>query len=99
VSKGGPPALRWGDVRLSERRLPVSAIPSAPTGSRPGSPLPRLQKILGHATPAMTLRYTRHAPEAFFAGDAAAIEASLSGKTDREADAVVQAVIRSAETA
>jgi integrase len=59
-----------------------------------GLPLPRLQKILGHATPAMTLRYARHAPEAFFAGDAATIEASLSGAVDREAEAVRRAVVR-----
>jgi Phage integrase family len=36
-----------------------------------GLPLARLQKILGHRTPAMTMRYARHAPEAYFAEDAA----------------------------
>lgn len=64
-----------------------------------GLPLPRLQKILGHATPTMTLRYARHAPEAFFAGDAAVMEASLSGAVDREAEAVRRAVIQRAEMA
>lgn len=64
-----------------------------------GLPLPRLQKILGHATPAMTLRYARHAPEAFFAGDAKVMDASLSGATDREAEAVRRAMVHRAETA
>ena len=46
----------------------------------------RLQKLLGHATPHMTLRYMQHAPEAYFAEDAARIAASLSGAApDREA--------------
>jgi Phage integrase family len=68
-----------------------------------GLPLPRLQKILGHATPAMTLRYSRHAPEAFFTGDAAAMDASLSDAslsdaTD-EAEAVRKAVVQRAKTA
>jgi hypothetical protein len=47
----------------------------------------------------MTLRYARHAPEAFFTGDAAAMDASLSGATDREAEAVRKAVVQRAETA
>jgi integrase len=47
-------------------------------------PLPRLQKLLGHSTPIMTLRYMRHAPEAFLDEDAEAVEAHLSGATDRE---------------
>ena len=64
-----------------------------------GLPLPRLQKILGHTTPAMTMRYARHAPEAFFAEDAARISASLSGAADREADAVRRAVIQRADSA
>ena len=61
--------------------------------------VPRLQKLLGHATPAMTMRYARHAPEAYFSEDAARIAASLSGAVDREADAVRQAVIQRADTA
>lgn len=51
-----------------------------------GVPVVRLQKLLGHATPHMTLRYMQHAPEAYFAEDAARIAASLSGAApDREA--------------
>jgi integrase len=170
VGKDGAPALRWGDVRLAERRLTVQsrtrrlktsgsardvpipdslvqalathrvAYPGGPADPvfpppftygkaqkvfgkgcetaelhdvrvhdlrhtfgvhwvQAGLPLPRLQKILGHATPAMTLRYARHAPEAFFTGDAAAMDASLSGATDREAEAVRKAVVQRAETA
>jgi hypothetical protein len=47
----------------------------------------------------MTMRYARHAPEAYFVEDAAKIAASLSGTTDREADAVRQAVIQRADSA
>jgi hypothetical protein len=42
----------------------------------------------------MTMRYARHAPEAYFAEDAAKIASSLSGATDREAEAVRKAVVQ-----
>jgi integrase len=82
------------DVRVHDLRhtFAVHAIQA-------GLPLPRLQKLLGHATPAMTMRYARHAPEAYLAEDAARIGASLSGAVDREAEAVRRPVIRPAETA
>ena len=64
-----------------------------------GLPLARLQKILGHRTPAMTMRYARHAPEAYFAEDAARLSASLSGTVDPEAAAVRLAVIHRADSA
>jgi integrase len=57
-----------------------------------GVPIVRLQKLLGHATPAMTLRYMRHAPESYFAEDAAKVAASLSGARNREAEAQAQLV-------
>jgi integrase len=169
VAKNGKPALRWGDVRLSERRLTVQSrtrrlktssssrdvplpdslvqllaahrvtTPGGPADAvfphpwtygqaqkvfgraaeaaglhdirvhdlrhtfavhaiQSGLPLPRLQKLLGHATPAMTMRYARHAGEGYFAEDAARIAASLSGTVDREAEAVRRAVVR-ADTA
>lgn len=41
----------------------------------------------------------RHAPEAYFVEDAARIAASLSGETDREAEAVRRAAIQRADTA
>ncbi len=50
-----------------------------------GIPIVRIQKLLGHSTSAMTLRYMRHAPENYFAEDAARVAASLSGTGDREA--------------
>ena len=50
-------------------------------------PIARLQKLLGHASAIMTMRYLRHAPESFFAEDAAKIAASVSGAQDREAQA------------
>ncbi len=52
-----------------------------------GVPLPRLQKLLGHSTPIMSLRYMRHAPEAFLDEDAAGVASHLSGATDLEAAA------------
>jgi len=170
VGKDGSPALRWGDVRLSERRLTVQgrtrrlktgssardvpipdqlapllgahrvAYPGGPADPvfphpftygqaqkvfnrgcegaelhdvrvhdlrhtfavhaiQSGLPLPRLQKLLGHSTPAMTMRYARHAPKAYFSEDAARIGASLSGAVDREAEAVRRAVIQRANPA
>jgi integrase len=52
-----------------------------------GVPIVRLQKLLGHASPHMTLRYMKHAPESYFAEDAARVSASLSGQLDRESKA------------
>jgi integrase len=44
-----------------------------------GVPLPPIQKLLGHASPVMTMRYMKHAPEAYFVEDAARIAASIQG--------------------
>lgn len=44
-----------------------------------GVPLPRLQKLMGHASPVMTMRYMKHAPEAYFSEDAARLAASIQG--------------------
>ena len=44
-----------------------------------GGPLPRIQKLLGHASPVMTMRYMKPAPEAYFVEDAARIAASIQG--------------------
>jgi hypothetical protein len=43
-----------------------------------GVPLPRLQKLMGHASPVMTMRYMQHAPESYFSEDAARVAASLT---------------------
>jgi hypothetical protein len=64
-----------------------------------GLPLARLQRILGHRTPAMTMRYARHSPEAYFAEDAARLSASLSGGSDPETEALRRAVIQRADSA
>jgi integrase len=56
-----------------------------------GIPIVRLQKLLGHADPTMTLRYMKHAPEAYLDQDAAAIAAHMSGETDRETAARAEA--------
>ena len=52
-----------------------------------GVPIVRLQKLLGHASPIMTMRYMKHAPESYFAEDAAKVAASLSGERNREREA------------
>lgn len=44
-----------------------------------GVAIPRLQRLLGHASPIMTLRYAAHAPEAYFAEDGARIETAFHG--------------------
>ena len=46
-----------------------------------------MQKLLGHASPHMTLRYMKHAPESDFQEDAAKVAASLTGERNREAEA------------
>ena len=64
-----------------------------------GVPIARLQKLLGHATPAMALRYMKHAPEAYFAEDAAKVAASLTGELDREREARAAAARANIRTA
>jgi len=53
-----------------------------------GVALPRLQKLMGHKSAAMTLRYAMHAVEPHTQDDAARIAASMTGTADREAKAV-----------
>lgn len=52
-----------------------------------GVPIVRLQKLLGHATPIMTMRYMMHAPEAYLAEDGKAIANHMCGARDQESDA------------
>ena len=59
-----------------------------------GVPIVRLQKLLGHATAAMTLRYMKHAPEAYLDEDAAAIAAHMTGQGNREGMARAEAARR-----
>jgi hypothetical protein len=42
---------------------------------------------MGHASAVMTMRYMQHAPESYFAEDAARVAASLTGERDRERSA------------
>ena len=58
---------------------------------RTGVPIVRLQKLLGHATAVMTMRYMKHAPEAYLDQDAAAIASHLAGADDAEAVARAEA--------
>ena len=55
--------------------------------ARAGVPIARLQKLMGHTSAIMTLRYLRHAPESYFAEDAARIAVSVSRAQDWEAQA------------
>jgi hypothetical protein len=58
------------------------------TAVQNGVPLPRLQKLLGHATPAMVMRYAAHSPEAYLDEDAERIASSFGeAALDREAKA------------
>jgi integrase len=52
-----------------------------------GVPIVRLQKLLGHATALMTLRYAQHAPQAYLDADAAAIAGHMGKVVDQEAEA------------
>jgi integrase len=54
-----------------------------------GVPIPRIQKLLGHSSIAMAMRYMKHAPEAYFAEDAARVAGSLTGERNSEAEARV----------
>jgi integrase len=58
--------------------------------ARAGVPLARIQKLMGHATVAMTLRYLQHAPESHFEQDAARVAESLSGMRDAESQAAAE---------
>jgi integrase len=59
-----------------------------------GIPIVRLQKLLGHADPTMTMRYMKHAPEAYMDQDAAAIAARMAGTVNPEATSRVEAARR-----
>lgn len=59
-----------------------------------GVPIVRLQKLLGHATAAMTMRYMKHTPEAFLDEDAEKVGAHMAGLSDREAAARIEAARR-----
>jgi hypothetical protein len=61
-----------------------------------GIPLARVQRWLGHRTPAMTIRYAQHVPEPHADDDAARVEASMVGVANREAEAV-QALLKVVE--
>ena len=54
-----------------------------------GVPIVRLQKLMGHATAAMTLRYMKHAPEAYLDEDARANAGHM--QRDQEAEARAEA--------
>lgn len=64
-----------------------------------GVPIVRLQKLLGHADPTMTMRYMRHSPEAYLDGDASAIDSQMDGTSDQETAARVDAARQSLSVA
>jgi len=47
-------------------------------------PFERIQNLLGHATGAMAMRYRKHAPESYFAEDAAKVVTSLTASKSKE---------------
>jgi len=49
-------------------------------------PLVRIQYLMGHASPHMTMRYMKHSPEAHFSEDSASISKVLLGQQDGEAE-------------
>jgi hypothetical protein len=55
--------------------------------ARSGVPLARLQRLMGHAHPHMTMRYMRHTPNGDFAADAARVAGSMALLGEHEADA------------
>jgi integrase len=59
-----------------------------------GIPIVRLQKLMGHADPPMTMRYMKHAAEAYLDQDAAAIVASMTTLARRESAARAEAARR-----
>ena len=67
-------------------------------GAMGGVPIVRLQKLMGHATRQMTLRYMRHAPEAFITEDGKAIIDSVTG-VDAEGEARADAARKGMRTA
>lgn len=90
--------LPFGDYRAARRMFTRSCLRAglhkitlhdlrhtfAVHAAQSGVPIPRIQKLLGHATVAMAMRYMKHAPEAYFAEDAAKVAGSLTGDLDRE---------------
>ncbi|HEU4649008.1 MAG TPA: site-specific integrase [Gemmatimonadales bacterium] len=82
-------AIGLHDVRIHDLRHTFGVW-----AAQSGVPLPRLQKLMGHTTPAMTMRYMAHAPGAYFDEDADRIEGVMTGATDREAAATRKAVLR-----
>lgn len=59
-----------------------------------GIPLVRLQALMGHADPTMTLRYMQHAPEAYLDEDAAKIADHMEARVDPEQAARAEAARR-----
>lgn len=64
-----------------------------------GVPIPRLQKLLGHATAVMALRYARHSPEAYLDADAEAIAGHMVARKDKEREARAKAARERIRTA
>ena len=52
--------------------------------ARAGVPLARLQRLMGDATPSVTMRYMHHTPDGDFAADVALVAGSMAGDRRRE---------------
>ena len=89
---GGKPIMALAILGMPLGKLDIDTVRAILAGgeavcAQAGIPIVRIQKLLGHSTPAMTFRYMNHAPENYFVEDAARVAASLSGTADREANA------------
>ena len=75
-------AAKLEDVRIHDLRHTFGVH-----AAQAGVPLPRPQKLIGHATSNMIMCYAAHAPTSYFAQDAARIAASVDGTLDEESSA------------
>jgi integrase len=96
---------RYGAVRRTWRAICKAAKIGGATihdarhtfgvhAAQAGISIVRLQRLMGHADPTMTMRYMQHAPEAYMDQDAAVIAAHMAARTDQEEQARAEAARR-----
>ena len=74
----------YGHVRRAWRAVCTAAKVAGATPHDARHTFAVLQRLLGHATPIMTMRYMKHTPEAYLDQDAAAIAWHLAGAMMRK---------------
>ncbi len=70
-AQGRPRAARTGEIPRSGSHSGAVGVHCA----QAGIPIVRIQRLLGHSTPVMTLRYMKHAPDDYFTEDATRVAA------------------------